>query len=180
MAVREGRLLDAVISPQKAKLFICIGWFYSAIIAILRSSIDKIDYTANSWSTETGYGRIIWTFANLMLIFLVILLQISTYGKIRKRISMAVGSVNATQGLNNLYKRAMKNSTLVAVCFTLGWAPNCILFLIQDFTHYYGPEQRRITIIFSGLALLQGFSNAIIFRARYLSSHVNRCFECLE
>ncbi len=180
MAVRAGRLLDAVISQTKAKLFICIGWSYSVLIAILRSTRDNFDYTKSSLSHKME-GRVIWAISTLILIILIAMLQVSTYVRLRKRISIAVGSVNATQGLNILYKRAMKKSTLIAVCFVLGWTPLCILFVVQEFIiTKYGALQRRLTAVFLALSLLQGFSNAIIFRAKHLLSHIKQCCKCSE
>ncbi len=179
MAVRAGQLLDTVISRTKAKLYVCIGWIYSLIIALLRSYMDNFDYTGSSLSTKFAHGRITWAFSTLILIFLVILVQASTYFKIRKRISMAVGALNATQGINNLYKRALKKSTLVAVCFAIGWSPLFIFFLVQDLRHAsYGKTERLLSLLFTSLALLQCCSNAIIFRAKHLLSNIKQCFTC--
>ena len=175
MAVRSGKLLDVVVSQTKAKIYISIAWMYSLLLALLRLFLDHFDYLGPSIPlvVTIGYGRAIWALSNLILIFLVMMVQLSTYIKIRKRVAMAIGSVNATQGLNNLYKRAMKKSTLVAVCFALGWGPMSISMLAQDWTalmsnswtiENYGASERRLMAVLTGVSLLQGFTNAIIFR----------------
>ncbi len=184
MAVQAGRLLDMVISHRKARIYICIAWLYSVLVALFRF-MDHIGYTESSitLSQQSGYGRVVWAFSTITLITIIMMIQISTYIKIRKRISMAVGGINAMQGLNNLYKRAMKKSTLVALCFAVGWAPVCIMVLVhfEDWTNeeFRIVEQRPGPVLLV-MSLVQGFCNALIFRAKYLLFHMRRPLKCRD
>ncbi len=97
-------------------------------------------------------------------------------------IMMAVGSANASQGLNSLYQRALKTSTIVASCFTVGWAPLCVFLLSEHWANEnYGEIKIRLGPILMAVALLQGLCNAIIFRAKYLKNQMVKLgFTCLQ
>ena len=163
--------MDVVISETKAKIYIAIGWIYSVLLSLTRLAVDRFEYNI------PGHGRIIWAISTLILIIVVMAFQTSTYLKLRKRISMAVGSVQTPHCRNTLYMRAMKKSTLVALCFSIAWAPYCIMILCVDWTSEdYVPAERTLGAPLLALSLLQGFCNALIFRAKYLLNNIKCLF----
>ncbi len=184
--------MDVVISEKRAKTCMVIAWLYSIMLALIMLVRLYVDFFNEALEisrmalTNVLKGSYKYDAVNaisiLITIFLVIVLQIATYWRLKKRINVGVGSANASQGLNSLYTRALKKSTIVAGCFTVGWAPLCVFLLSEHWANEnYAEIKIRLGSILMALALLQGLSNAIIFRAKYLRDQMVKLgFTCLQ
>ncbi len=100
MAVYEGRLMDMVISQKTAKTCVVVAWLYSillALIMIVRLYMDSFNETlgtprmalTNALKENYKYEAVNAT-SILITIFLVIVLHLVTYWKLKKRIMITV------------------------------------------------------------------------------------------
>ncbi len=181
MGVASGCLLDAALSTKAAKILITTGWLYSMFIGLLlifiRTEPIEVSPQESCFIRRPSYhiaARSAGGFSILMIIVMVILIQMVTFCKLKRRLNVYVGPSNGVTGLNRLYKRAMIKAALVGVCFSIGWVPYMVKIIMHDWSN--GDVTLFPAPIPLLLAMLQGFSNALIFRAKHLRDFIKNKF----
>ncbi len=184
MGVSKGRLLDVVLSPSTAKRCVAAGWIYSATIALLMAFLipenEKLCPINTCSLTDSGYNKVARTIALLSILGIILavaIIQFLTFSKLQKRLNNSVGPVT-NQGLNRLFKRAMTKSALVAITFSIGWGPVCLTTLLNDWSIQSPFVSKKVLPVLLTLAFLQGFCNAIIFRAKHLKMYIHQKLCC--
>ena len=184
MGVSKGRLLDVVLSTSTAKTYVAAGWIYSATIALLVALLipenEKLSPINTCLLRGSGYNKVTRTVALLSILGIILavaIIQFTTVLKLQKRLNNWVGPVT-NQGLNKLYKRAITKSALVAIAFSIGWGPVCITTISLDWSIQSPFVSEKVVPILFALAFLQGFCNAIIFRAKHLKSYIHQKICC--
>ncbi len=178
MGVVAGCLLDAALSTKAAKILITTGWLYSIFNGLLLVFIRK-DVHRDAFPEESCYiqrptyhiaGRSAGSFSIFIIIIMVIIIQVVTFYKLKRRLNLYVGPSNGVTGLNRLYKRAMIKAALVATCFSIGWAPYIVEIIAYDWSN------NNIDVFPASLPaflfMLQGYCNAVIFRSKLLVDYV--------
>ncbi len=180
MGVSEGRLLDVVLSPSTAKKCVAAGWIYSATIALLVAFLipgnKQLRPTNTCLLGDSGYNAVIRKIAALSILGIILavaIIQFMTFSKLQKRLHNSVGPVT-NQGLNRLFKRAMTKSALIAIAFSIGWAPICMRIILVDWSIQNPFVSKEVIPFLMALASLQGFCNAIIFRAKHLKTYIHQ------
>ncbi len=178
------------MSQSIARKCVATGWIYSIIIALL--NIFLTSENGEFLSTEINtclqimspsynvLARTLLALSILSAILGVAIIQFLTFWKLRKRLNNSIGCVN-NQGLNRLFKRAMKKSALVAAAFSIGWGPGLMLMVITDWSNLNQLEYRRVVRVMTVsfvLAFFQGFCNAVIFRAKHIKAYIHKKMGC--
>ncbi len=185
--MRKGCLLDVVLSPRTATKCVAAGWIYSIIIAILIISLipendeflsSKIDSCLHIMSPSYNVlARTLLALSILSIILAVAIIQFFTFWKLHKRLNNSVGCVT-NQGLNHLFKRAMIKSALVAGTFSICWGPCLTLVVLTDWSVLNTLQYKNTMGVLFALAFLQGFCNALIFRAKHIKAYVEKRVSC--
>ncbi len=185
MGVHNGQMLDVILSQDIAKKCVAAGWIYSITIALLMillvpENIEECPMQTNACLPTSDYymkTRAVVALSNLGIILGVTIIQILSFYKLRKRLNNSVACMT-NPGLNKLFKRAITKSALVAIAFSIGWAPLSITIILYDWSNL-GPVVlgRAMRYLFV-LGFVQGFCNAIIFRAKYLKDFIQKKMSC--
>ncbi len=183
LAVRAKVMPHQALSKNKAIVLLCSGWLYGFCIVVLYMLMP---HKYEGYDCATMFALIhkipmtIYALSVLFLSALIIILQAATYWRLWKQQQMAVGSVIANTGRNRLYRRAMITSSLIAICFLIGWVPFSITFLRF---HWSNIDRKTLnTTIWSlgTLAVLQSFSNPLIFKLRNSNMEFRVWKRCLN
>ncbi len=168
LAINGKVMLHQVLSKKKAIILLCIGWLYSAAIALFHILMPHA-YEGDCFSTPDLFDKIpvtIWALSVIGLIALVAMLHLATYWKLWKRQQMAIGSVISNTGRNRMYKRTMVTSSMVATAFLIGWLPFMISILLDAWSNIDGGNSQHAYKFLSTLSILQSFCNPMIFKLR--------------
>ncbi len=171
-----------VANASTANKCVVAGWIYSTIIALFiafpppqnnetcpqKACLPVIVNSEYNKVARTGSAISI-----LALILAVTAIQFYTFWRSRKRLKCSVGCAT-NQGLNRLLKRAMKKSVLVALAFSIAWGPVGIMIILSSWTDLDELALRKVLPFLNVIVFFQGFSNALIFRAKHLKAFMKK------
>ncbi len=185
MGVHNGKMLDVILSQSIAKKCVAAAWIYSITMALLivflvPENIEECPVQTNACLPTSDYymkTRVVMALSILGIILGVTIMQILSFYELRKRLKNSVACMT-NLGLNKLFKRAITKSALVAVAFSIGWAPICITVILYDWTNLDPLMLGRAMRFMLVLGFMQGFCNAIIFRAKYLKDFIQKKMSC--
>ncbi len=182
MGVNKGQMLDAILSPSTATKCVAAGWIYTTMVALLMvflipGEIDECPAQTNTCPPITSdyyiKTRTIVALVNLGIILGVAIIQFLSFYKLHKRLNNSVGCVT-NQGLNKLFKRAMTKSVMIAIAFSLGWAPLFITIMLYDWSNLNSMMLEKVLPFLFVLGFLQGFANTIILRFKHLKEFIQK------
>ncbi len=190
----SGQLLDNVITQSVAIKLVLFAWSYSTFVGLMLAlhGIDSTWFKIQQHPCQilgkafSRSSRTLFSGSIIMIAILVILTQIALFIKMHHRLNIRVAPEGvqvagrngnrADSGTNMLYKRAMKNSALIAISFTVGWVPFCIVMLLYDWGHLDQDTLINVGFLVIPLCMMQGLANAVIFRARNIRMFLERIF----
>ncbi len=190
MGIRRGQLLDAVINESTAikcviaAVIYCIGttsfiMFYGASSERLQQEDYTCDFLNEAFSPSS---RRVYGLTIIMICILIAIFQVSTFRILQKRLNLRVAPDghdtvgNRNNSLNKLYKKALKNSTLIAIAYMVGWLPVSLVLSLFDWQLLDRETLVDLGFGFAPLTLIQAICNALIFRAKHITDYVRRVF----
>ena len=185
MGVHNGKMLDVILSQSIAKKCVAAAWIYSITMALLivflvPENIEECPVQTNACLPTSDYytkTRVVMALSILGIILGVTIMQTLSFYKLRKRLKNSIACMT-NPGLNKLFKRAITKSALVAIAFSIGWAPISITVILYDWSDLDPLMLGRAMRFMLVLGFMQGFCNAIIFRAKYLKDFIQKKMSC--